>query len=246
MRYFIKLSFNGRQYHGWQVQENAPSVQEELNKALSLLLREEIKTTGCGRTDTGVHAKMFFAHIDTAVSFSPDDLMYQLNAILSRGIAIHSIFAVADDSHARFSAITRTYQYFLHDEKNPFLDGISWFYPHLPDLEKMNAAAKILAEYTDFSAFSKSHTQTFTNNCKIQSAHWRRIENQFVFEITADRFLRNMVRAIVGTLLDVGLSKMDENDFRSVLESKERSRAGTSVPAHGLFLTDIVYPFISV
>lgn len=243
MRYFIRLSFNGTDFHGWQVQDNAVSVQEELNKALSLLLKENILTTGCGRTDTGVHARKFYAHFDTGQAFEPEQLVYHLNAMLPPSIAVQSIFQVEDDAHARFSAVSRTYQYFIHTNKDPFNSGASWYYPHPLNTEEMNRLCGILYEYTDFSCFSKSNTQTFTNNCKISNAHWRKNGEQLVFEITADRFLRNMVRAIVGTLLKAGAGRLSEEEFRQVLESKNRSNAGTSVPAQGLFLTDIQYPF---
>lgn len=205
---------------------------------------ENVLTTGCGRTDTGVHAKKFYAHFNTALAFDKEQIIYQLNAMLPLSIAVQEIFEVADDAHARFTATSRTYNYFIHQQKDPFSEGISWFYPHPADIEQMNIFAKILFEYTDFSAFSKSNTQTFTNNCKIMIASWSRINDQLVFEIKADRFLRNMVRAIVGTLLKAGAGKLSEKDFREILDSKQRSNAGASVPAHGLFLTDVEYPFI--
>jgi tRNA pseudouridine38-40 synthase len=243
VRYFIRLSFHGADFHGWQIQENANSVQAELNRALSLLLREEVQTTGCGRTDTGVHARTFFAHFDTNLTFDLSQLVYQVNALLPFSIAVHSVFPVGETDHARFTALERSYEYLIHGEKNPFLNGTSWYYPHQPDIIKMNSLAVLLTEYTDFSAFSKSNTQTFTNNCRITFAEWKIKDDQLMFKITADRFLRNMVRAIVGTLLKAGAGQMDEPMFRSILESRSRSNAGTSVPAHGLFLTEIKYPF---
>ncbi len=244
MRYFIRCSFDGTNFHGWQIQENAHSVQAELNKALTILLREEIKTTGCGRTDTGVHASKFFVHFDVTEPInSTEDLLYQLNALLPNAIAIQGLFSVSNDDHARFDATSRTYQYVIYNHKNPFLKNYAFYYPNDLDVKKMNSIAKFLFEFQDFSCFSKTHTQTFTNNCKIMKAEWFYENNRLIFEIKADRFLRNMVRAIVGTLLKAGLNRIDEKEFREILESKQRSEAGASVPAHGLFLTDVEYPF---
>lgn len=243
MRYFIRLSFNGSDYHGWQIQDNARSVQEEINKALSLLLKENVLTTGCGRTDTGVHARKFYAHFDTEKNFDADQLVYHLNAMLPISIAVQRIFPVDQVAHARFSALERTYHYHIHTMKDPFIADHSWYYPHALDKDRMNAFASILLHYTDFTAFSKSNTQTFTNNCKIMFAQWEENEGKLIFTITADRFLRNMVRAIVGTLIKAGSGRLTEEEFRAIIESKDRSNAGTSVPAHGLYLTEINYPF---
>ena len=244
MRYFIRCSFDGTNFHGWQIQENAHSVQAELNQALTILLREDIKTTGCGRTDTGVHASKFFVHFDVKEPIkSCDDLQYQLNALLPNAIAIQGLFPVRDEDHARFAATSRTYQYTIYNHKNPFLKNYAFYYPNELDVKKMNSLAKMLFEFQDFSCFSKAHTQTFTNNCKILKAEWFYENDRLIFEIKADRFLRNMVRAIVGTLLKAGLNRIGEKEFQEILESKQRSEAGTSVPAHGLFLTDIEYPF---
>ena len=249
-RYFIELAYDGTKYHGWQVQQNAVSVQELLNKALSTLLRQPIETTGCGRTDTGVHAKEYFAHIDVEL---PDDGTENtdqkfplqgvrgLNALLPHDIAIKNIIPVHPEAHARFDATLRSYEYHIHFEKNPFLHGYSWLVRDRPDLELMNQSAAIIMGYSDFSCFSKSNTQVKTNNCKIAKAVWEQTENGIVFKISADRFLRNMVRAIVGTLLSVGKGEMPPEGIRDIIESKNRSKAGTSVPACGLYLTEVKY-----
>lgn len=248
MRYFIRLSFDGANYHGWQVQKNANSVQSELNNALGMVLKKkEIETIGCGRTDTGVHAKKFFAHFDPDSYRDPientGELMHQLNSILPHAIAIHSIFPVGEKDHARFSATSRTYVYRLYSKKDPFLRDRSYYFPFDPEMKKMNSFAKGLLDHNDFSCFSKSNTQTLTNKCLITFAEWKKEGDELIFTITADRFLRNMVRAIVGTLLNAGLNKMNEKEFADILESRSRSEAGFSVPAHGLYLTNVTYPF---
>lgn len=243
IRYFMRLSFNGRDFHGWQIQQNANSIQQEVNSALSLLFKREIETIGCGRTDTGVHALKFFLHFNFTKLQNITDLIHQLNAILPSSIAVHSIFQVADDAHARFSATSRTYQYKIYQKKNPFKREVAYFFSPTIDIQKMNSVAVLLYKQKDFSAFSKAHTQTFTNNCSISFAVFEEATDEIVFTITADRFLRNMVRAIVGTLLQVGMNKINEADFLRILNSGNRSEAGMSVPAHGLFLTDITYPF---
>lgn len=245
-RYFIELSYDGTHYHGWQVQQNAVSVQELLNKALTTLLRQPIETVGCGRTDTGVHAKEYFAHLDVVTMDDHIPLTIDkrsINALLPHDIAVKSIIPVAADAHARFDATLRSYEYHIHFEKNPFLNGYSWLLRDMPDLHLMNQAAGILMEYIDFSCFSKSNTQVKTNNCKIAGAVWEQTENGIVFKISADRFLRNMVRAIVGTLLMIGNGEMQPEAIRQVIESKNRSKAGMSVPACGLYLTEIEYPY---
>jgi tRNA pseudouridine38-40 synthase len=249
-RYFIELSFNGANYHGWQIQKNAISVQEILNNCLSTILRQPTETTGCGRTDTGVHAKQFFAHFDTGEFMvhgswfmeNNGSLLRSLNAILPDDIAVKNIYPVAAHAHARFDAILRTYEYHIHFNKDPFKQGYSWELRDIPDIGLMNQAAEILTGYTDFSCFSKSNTQVKTNNCKITSAKWEPLENGIVFRISADRFLRNMVRAIVGTLIMVGRKEIEPIDVRQIIESKNRSNAGTSVPACGLYLTEVLYP----
>ena len=245
-RYFIELSYDGTRYHGWQIQPNAISVQEVLNKALSTVLRQPIETLGCGRTDTGVHAKEFFAHFtlqppEGGALKEVENIVPNLNAILPKDIAIKSIKAVNADAHARFDATLRSYQYHIHFQKDPFKEGYSWLIRDLPDIALMNRAAAIIKEYTDFSCFSKSNTQVFTNNCKITRAEWVQTENGIVFHISADRFLRNMVRAIVGTLLMVGRKEIEPEGVRAIIESKNRGNAGTSVPACGLYLTEVKY-----
>ena len=245
-RYFIELSYNGTNYHGWQLQKNAISVQEILNDRLSIILRQPIETTGCGRTDTGVHAKQFFAHFDfQSIDHRPwtmdKNILRSLNAILPDDIAVRDIFPVAADAHARFDAKLRTYEYYILFNKVPFKQGYSWELRDKPDIERMNEAAKIIMEYTDFSCFSKSNTQVKTNNCKISAAKWEETVNGIVFRISADRFLRNMVRAIVGTLMMVGRNEIEPEEVRKIIESKNRSNAGTSVPACGLYLTEVKY-----
>jgi len=242
-RYFVKLSYKGTKYHGWQIQPNAVTIQEILQKAFSLILKEDIEITGAGRTDTGVHALNYIAHF-RANKHIPDisKLIFRLNSFLDKDIAIHEIFKVNETLHARFSAISRTYEYRIHQKKNPFLTETSLYIYDKLDFDKMNRFAKILFEYNDFTSFSKLHTDTKTNICKIIQAEWVQRNEQYVFIIEADRFLRNMVRAITGTLLDAGKNKITEQEFRKIIESKNRNSAGASVPAHGLFLTEIKYP----
>ena len=300
MRYFIELSYDGTAYHGWQIQPNGSSVQETLQRALSLLLREEVTVTGAGRTDAGVHAAMMVAHVDIeaplpappvggraaepmsssssqeykevlppvggraaqpmsssssqeykevlpptgGVREGPPErnLVYRLNGILPHDIAIHRIYPVADDLHARFSALARTYYYYVHTRKSPFLRDRSWRLVKTPDFEAMNRAAATLLEYEDFTSFSKVNTDTKTNICHVRSARWVQLSDyEWRFEITADRFLRNMVRAIVGTLMEVGRGQLTLDGFRKVIENKNRSAAGDSVPARGLFLQNVEY-----
>lgn len=245
-RFFIELAYDGTNYHGWQSQHNAISVQEVLNKALSTILREPIETLGCGRTDAGVHAKQFFAHFTPhppkggAFEFT-DAHIRGLNSILPQDIAIKRIFPVAPDAHARFDATLRSYEYHIHFNKDPFKNGQSWLLRDEPDIALMNQAAEIIREYIDFSCFSKSNTQVKTNNCKISRAEWVKTDGGIIFHISADRFLRNMVRAIVGTLLQVGHRTIEPESVRAIIESKNRSNAGVSVPACGLYLTQVLY-----
>jgi tRNA pseudouridine38-40 synthase len=247
-RYFIQLSYDGTNYHGWQLQPNAIGVQEVLNKALSTILREPIETLGCGRTDTGVHAKEFFAHFDSEyMVHGPSSMVNSvrsINSVLPHDIAIKNIIPVHADAHARFDATLRSYQYHIHFNKDPFKHGYSWLLRDEPDLELMNQAAKIIMEHTDFSCFSKSNTQVKTNNCKISCAEWIITDSGIVFHISADRFLRNMVRAIVGTLIMVGKKEIEPEAVRDIIESKNRRNAGTSVPACGLYLTEVRYSFL--
>lgn len=243
MRYFIKLAYNGTNYHGWQTQPNAVSVQETLEKALSLLLKNKIEIVAAGRTDSGVHAKEMFAHFDFEETIDGDYWIPKLNSYLPKDIVIHSIFEVNTEAHARFDAIERTYEYHIHSTKDAFINELSWYHFYPLNLEKMNQAAKILLEYTDFECFSKVNTDVFTFNCKIKNAFWQQKDNQLVFTITADRFLRNMVRAIVGTMINIGQGKIEPEHLRTIIESKNRSQAGFSAPAHGLYLTQILYPY---
>lgn len=246
MRFFIEIAFKGTAYHGWQVQENATTVQGTIDAALATLLKRPVETVGAGRTDTGVHAEQMFAHFDLHENTDigdPDKLLHQLNRIIPEDIFIRNIFKVDEKAHARFDATSRTYEYRISLRKDPFLTGYAWFLPYQPDIELMNKAAQLLFDYKDFSCFSKSNTQVFTNNCRILKAEWRRDEDQLIFTIRADRFLRNMVRAIVGTLIETGKARMGMEEFRAVLESKNRSMAGASVPACGLYLIGIEYPY---
>jgi len=241
LRYFIELSYQGKNYHGWQIQPDANSIQEELNKAISTVLQEEISIVGAGRTDTGVHASQMFAHFDSTTELSKNSV-FKFNSVLPEDIVVHDVQKVADEKHARFDALTRSYEYRIWLGRNPFLLETTWqlFHQKL-DVEAMNQAAKILLEYEDFQAFSKVKTEVKTFNCKVVKAVWTQEGNQLIFNITANRFLRNMVRAIVGTLVDVGKHKITNQDFRTIILSKDRATAGLSVPAKGLFLTEITY-----
>jgi tRNA pseudouridine38-40 synthase len=243
MRYFIKFSYNGTHYHGWQIQPNAVSVQEILNKSLSTILNSHIDCMGAGRTDTGVHAREMFAHFDFEIQINIPNTIHKLNSFLPKDIVISDIINVHNDAHARFDAKKRTYEYHINTFKNAFLFDKSWYYPQKLDLELMNQASQILLKHTDFQAFSKVHTDVNTFDCKIFEAFWSQENNQIIFTISADRFLRNMVRAIVGTLIFVGLNKISLSEFNKIIESKNRNNAGFSVPAHGLFLTKIEYDF---
>lgn len=245
MRYFLHLAYNGSSYFGWQIQPEHPSVQDTLENCLSLLLhRERIAITGCGRTDTGVHASCFYAHFDVEDAFSPTEcerIKDQLNNFLPKDIVIYKMFAVKENAHARFDAESRTYQYLISTVKNPFTFSQRLFYHRQLDLDKMNQAAELLKKNEDFTSFSKVHTQVNNFICHVTDARWEKKGDDLVFTITANRFLRNMVRAVVGTLLDVGLGKLSLQDFQSIIEQKNRCEAGISVPAHALFLTDVRY-----
>lgn len=245
MRYFIKFAYNGTHYHGWQSQPNAVTVQETLEKALSLLFKKHIELVGAGRTDTGVHAKEMYAHFDFNEQLETDFWIPKLNSYLPKDIVIYEIIPVTAEAHARFDATSRTYEYYIHSFKDAFLTDLSWYHYYPLDLERMNEAASTLLEYTDFECFSKTNTDVFTYNCKITEAFWQKKGNQLIFTITADRFLRNMVRAIVGTLINIGQGKIEVAQLQKIIESKKRSKAGFSAPAHGLYLTQIKYPYIS-
>ncbi|WP_350294050.1 tRNA pseudouridine(38-40) synthase TruA [uncultured Croceitalea sp.] len=242
MRYFIQFVYFGKAYHGWQNQPNAITVQQVLEEGLATLLRSKVAVVGAGRTDAGVHALDMFAHFDFGEIESTTDLVHRLNNYLPSDIAIKSIFLVKNDAHARFDAIERTYEYFIVQEKNPFQMETAHYIWSTLDIDAMNKAAEILMEYEDFECFSKTHTDVKTYLCKLKKAVWEQKEDKLVFTITADRFLRNMVRAVVGTLLEVGLKKMDPESIMTIVESKDRGRAGVSVPAKGLYLTKVLYP----
>lgn len=245
MRYFIEFAYNGKNYHGFQAQPNATSVQETLTKALQLLIDQSIEIVGAGRTDSGVHAKQMFAHFDIESQIDTSHWLPKLNAYLPKDIVIYDIFEVNNEAHARFDATARTYEYHMHTYKDAFLEDISWYYFQKLDLFKMNEACKILFKHTDFECFSKVHTEVHTFNCKIIEANWKQYGNQLIFKIQADRFLRNMVRAIVGTMINIGNGKTTLEEFEAIIESKNRSKAGFSVPAHGLFLVKVDYPYRS-
>ena len=246
MRYFVTLSFDGTGYHGWQVQPNGNSVQEELQRALSLLLRTDIRVTGAGRTDAGVHARMMVAHFDYDGGgdgcLDCGQLVYKLNKLLPQDIAVQRVEAVAADMHARFSAVARTYYYYIHTVKSSFLRHYSCELHYALDFDRMNEAARLLLEYDDFGAFCKSHADVKTTLCRVSKAEWRSVgEGQWVFEIRANRFLRNMVRAVVGTLIEVGRGRLSVEGFRRVIEGRQRTEAGESMPAKALFLEKIEY-----
>jgi tRNA pseudouridine38-40 synthase len=244
LRYFIEFAYNGKNYFGFQVQPDAISVQETLDKALSLLFKTQIEIVGAGRTDSGVHAKQMYAHFDFEGEIDSSIWVKKLNSYLPQDLVIYNIFTVADDAHARFDATNRTYEYYIHTFKDAFINDNSWYFHKALDIQKMNEACKVLFEYHDFECFSKVHTDVKTFNCKITEAKWEQNGNQLKFTIAADRFLRNMVRAIVGTMVNVGLGKVSIDDFRKIIESKNRSEAGFSVPAQGLYLVKVEYPYI--
>jgi tRNA pseudouridine38-40 synthase len=255
LRYFIKLAYNGTHYHGWQYQPNAASVQETMNKAFSTILNSEINLMGAGRTDTGVHAKEMYAHFDFDTPFDIPNLIHKLNSFLPKDIVVYDIFPVADDAHTRFDATKRTYEYHINTFKDIFAQEQSWYFHQKLDVELMNEAAKILLKHTNFQCFSKVNTDVNTFDCTIFEAYWTRggaeqsgakQENEkLIFTISANRFLRNMVRAIVGTLINIGLHKINLIDFETIIENKNRDKAGFSVPAHGLYLTKIEYDYIT-
>lgn len=241
MRYFLELSYNGKNYHGWQAQPDAVSVQQKINEALSTMFQQTIDVVGAGRTDTGVHAKQMFAHFDVDILLDKN-YVFKINSILPDDIVVHNLYKVNDDKHARFDAISRSYEYKIWLGRNPFLLDFSWqIHSQKPNVEAMNQAASLLLNYTNFKSFSKVKTDVYTYNCTVLKAEWIQNNNELTFYITANRFLRNMVRAIVGTLLDVGLGKISVADFEQIILSEDRSSAGLSVPAKGLFLTAIKY-----
>lgn len=242
MRYFIEFSYFGKPYHGWQKQLNAITVQQVLEEALSTLLRRPVETVGAGRTDTGVHAKQMFAHFETDEITNKINLVYRLNALLPEAIAVRQIFEVSDNAHARFDAVARTYEYRVVQEKNPFYSDHAHYIKHPLNIKRMNEGAAVLFEYEDFECFSRSNTDVKTYLCEITEAIWEKKGDKLVFTVTANRFLRNMVRAIVGTLLEVGQGKSSVDDVKRIINSKDRSQAGPSVPSKGLYLTSVRYP----
>jgi tRNA pseudouridine38-40 synthase len=243
-RYFIFLSYRGTQYHGWQAQPNSVTVQKLLDKALSTILSEQINTTGAGRTDAGVHALLFCAHFDSKSDnlATIKNIVYKLNGFLPHDISVKQIRMVKSDANARFSAISRTYKYFISRQKNPFSLDSAWFINSDLSVCKMNEAAELLYSCNEYTSFSKVHSDNKTDICKVSYAKWDEIDDKLVFTITADRFLRNMVRAIVGTHVDIGTGKINIGDFKEIIMARDRSRAGKSAPAKGLFLSGIVYP----
>jgi tRNA pseudouridine38-40 synthase len=243
-RYFFEISYNGAPFFGWQQQVGQVTIQEVIQKNLKKLFqKEEIDIVGCGRTDKGVHAKNYYFHCDFTQEVDPEILVYKLNKMLPVSISVASIFRVNSDLHARFSATKRTYRYFIHQYKDPFLSELSTYFPHEIETKTMNEACKSLLGKQDFSSFAKIHTDVKTHICTVYEARWFEQGNQLVFEISADRFLRNMVRAIVGTMLDIGTKKLNAENLPEIIAQKNRSAASKSVPATGLFLWRVEYDF---
>lgn len=243
MRYFLIFSYNGAAYHGWQIQPNGLSVQEVMEGALGKILRLKTPLTAAGRTDAGVHARYMAAHFDIDTSIADSvEFLRRFNSVLPCDIAVSKILRVRDDAHARFDALYRTYNYYVTDVKDPFQGQYSYRYFGEMDFDMMNRAAERLKDYTDFTSFSKLHTDTVTNNCRVSAAYWEKCGEEWRFVITADRFLRNMVRSVVGTLFEVGRGKLTVEGFCGVIEAKDRCKAGTSMPANALFLVDVGYP----
>ncbi len=242
MRYFLEISYNGSTFHGWQIQPNAISVQETIEDALKTLLKEEIKIVGAGRTDTGVHARHMCAHFDYEKNFGLVELKNNLNSFLNKEIYINDIYKVEDEIHARFSAISREYEYYISLKKDVFNYKTTHLIQQDLNIEKMKQALLIIKDYEDFEAFSKSNTDVKTYLCNIMSCSLVKKENIIIFKIKANRFLRNMVRAIMGTIVEIGLEKISLEELHTILKSKDRSKAGPSMPAHALFLTNIEYP----
>ena len=242
MRYFLEIAYNGKNYFGWQRQPEQISVQQVLEQTLSTFLRGEIKITGAGRTDTGVHAKQLFAHFDFDLIENKEEFVFRMNSFLPKDISIKNIFEAKEDAHARFDAVEREYEYVISLGKDPFSEEFAYQIHNKPDIDLMNEAAKMLLPHKDFQCFSRSKTDVKTYHCTIVKAFWEAKNNSLIFTIAADRFLRNMVRAIVGTLLDVGFGKVSLDEFQKILESKSREEAGASAPAHGLYLTKVIYP----
>lgn len=242
MRYFLDISYNGTAYHGWQEQANAISVQEVLNNALSLILRRETKCVASGRTDTGVHAMQQMVHFDIDRALNQPEFQYKLNAVLPDDIAINDVRQVQEQAHTRFDAQTRSYQYFIHHHKSPFKKEVSYFFPHALDLDQIAAGCQIFEQWVDFESFSKVKTDVNHFDCTIYQARWSKEKEGYIFHVSANRFLRGMVRAMVGTLLDIGTGKLTPNQLTIILKQKDRKAAGRSVPPQGLFLSSVTYP----
>lgn len=242
-RYILALAFKGTNFHGWQIQPNARSVQEELMNSLTIILKEKINLIGAGRTDTGVHASFYVAHFDIKQKIeNKDKFLSNLNGILDKHIAIYDLLEIDNNFNSRFDALSRTYKYYINKRKEPFQTQYSYYFKYQLNIDLMNQACEILKEYEDFKSFEKLHSDTKTSICKIYDAKWTETQNQLIFTIKADRFLRNMVRSIVGTMIDIGREKLNLDEFSKVIEAKERQKAGASAKAHGLFLVDIEYP----
>lgn len=243
MRYFVKLAYNGTDFHGWQIQPGASSIQEEIEEKLSTILQQKTSILGCGRTDAGVHAKEFYAHFDSdSVELELDHLVHKLNTMLHAHIAIRSINQVNSEAHARFDATKRSYEYHISKTKDPFGEMLSYKLSSDLDLDRMNKAGELLLGEQDFTSFCKAKAENHTKLCTIFSSSWTKEEGKLIFKITANRFLRNMVRAIVGTMLDIGQGKMEVEELKNIIASQDRTRAGRSVPAHGLYLSKVEYP----
>ncbi len=251
-RWFMRLSYRGAGFCGWQRQPASPSVQQAVEEALATVMRHPVAITGAGRTDTGVNARVMWAHFDAAKGeVQKENLMRSLNHLLGKNIAVHELRRVRPDAHARFDALSRTYRYFIVYEKSPFLNGLTWRCPARLDLDKMNEASALLLRTDDFTSFAKLHSDARTNICNVTEARWDMLTEDpetrapvegVIFTVTADRFLRNMVRALVGTLTDVGRGKLSVDDFSGIIASKDRCSAGQSMPGEALFLWDIRYP----
>jgi tRNA pseudouridine38-40 synthase len=242
LRYFIELAYKGSNFHGWQIQANAHTVQGEINRVTSTILRETVETTGSGRTDTGVHASQQYAHFDTDKPLDARTFINSMNALLPADIVIRKLYQVADDAHSRFDATQRSYEYRIRKQRDPFLQQLCYVYPYKLDIEKMNEAAALMLQYTDFESFSRVHTEVHTFNCQITRAEWEQTTHLLIFHISANRFLRGMVRAVTGTLLEVGKGKITVDNFRQIIEKKDRQQAGRALPPDGLFLTQVRYP----
>ncbi|MDX5435973.1 MAG: tRNA pseudouridine(38-40) synthase TruA [Pontibacter sp.] len=242
MRYFLEIAYDGGRFHGWQVQPNALSVQEVLEDSLSKILREPISSTGSGRTDTGVHASQQFVHFDTAQQLDPQHVVYRLNRLLPDDIAARSLYLVTDEAHARYDAFARTYHYHISFTKKPFKRHYAWYHSKPLDVDKMNEAAAILLKYEDFTTFSKVKGDTKHYRCNMYEAVWQQQGEELVFTIRANRFLRGMVRLVVGALADVGRGKLTIQAFEQIIASQNRSKASGAAPAEGLYLAKVEYP----